>query len=450
MLGRITAQLQGDSLRAKSVRSTLWTTFGFGLQNILRLGSNLILTRLLVPEMFGIMALAFVFLQGLSLMSDMGTQHSVVRSKRGEDPAFLRTAWTVQAIRDALITLFACLIAWPVAQLYDEPILFPVLCVLSLNTAFHSVTSISVATASRNMELSRLTLLQLMSQVSALSAMVLLAWHFESIWALVAGSLVGSILMSIGSHLFLKPFKHRFELEREALREIINYGKWAIFSSMFTFLGGQGIPAVQGLLVSVQTLGLLAISTNLIRAVEDLVQKLLTNVGYPALTKTLRENPDQLRPVLRKLRLTLLLSNVALLLALSASAQAVIDFLYDPRYALAGSFLALQALNGALRMISVPYQNVIIAHGDSRTHAAVMLVSALLGILGTFVGHHLLGVYGMLMGLGLAGLGAFCLSATIAMRRGFADLYFDAAVLTILFGGYALVLNKLMGWNWFS
>jgi hypothetical protein len=47
----------GDALRARAFRSTALTMLKFGGDNILRLGSNLILTRLLFPEAFGLMAL---------------------------------------------------------------------------------------------------------------------------------------------------------------------------------------------------------------------------------------------------------------------------------------------------------------------------------------------------------------------------------------------------------
>ena len=108
MIHRLSAIARADDLRAKSARSTLWTVSGFGMQSALRLGSNLVLTRLLAPEMFGLMALAFTFLQALTFMSDVGTRHSVMRSTRGEDPVFLRAAWTVQALRGVGISIVAC------------------------------------------------------------------------------------------------------------------------------------------------------------------------------------------------------------------------------------------------------------------------------------------------------------------------------------------------------
>ncbi len=91
------------SLRQRIIHAGLWTIGGHASSQILRLISNLLTTRLLVPEAFGIMALANTFVLGLALFSDVGLGQSVVRSKRSEDPAFTNTVWTLQALRGCLI-----------------------------------------------------------------------------------------------------------------------------------------------------------------------------------------------------------------------------------------------------------------------------------------------------------------------------------------------------------
>lgn len=443
IISQLSSMIWGDSMRAKGIRSTFFTMAGFGTQAFLRLGSNIILTRLLAPEMFGLMALAFVFLQALTFMSDVGTHHSVMRSSRGEDPDFLRTAWTVQALRGIGIAICACLLAWPASQAYGEPELFVLLCVLSSTALIGGFVSISKGTASRNMEIGRWTGVMIASQVIAIIVMIAAAWYLASVWALAIGAIVGQVMQVSLSHLVLTRFKHRLRFERAALGELISYGRWVLFSSMFMFLGGQGITAVHGLLVPLQTLGILAISTQLVRALEDVVNQLLTNVGFPALAKTLREAPERLPEVLRKVRTTLLLASMAGFLLLAALAQPLIDLLYDERYTQSGVFLGILALNGGLRILCLPYQTVILAQGDSRTHAAVMFISAALGIACTVVGFYLYDAVGMVLGLGVAALTTFVMSAYFARAKGFLEWRFDLATLVVMGMGYWLFLSQV-------
>src|SRR6266542_5639870 len=83
------------SLRSKLARGSLWAVVGHGGSQLLRLAGNLVLWRLLYAEAFGLMAIVNVFMQGLTMFSDVGIGPSIVQSQRGDDPTYLDTAWTI-------------------------------------------------------------------------------------------------------------------------------------------------------------------------------------------------------------------------------------------------------------------------------------------------------------------------------------------------------------------
>jgi O-antigen/teichoic acid export membrane protein len=87
--------------------------------HVLRLASNLILTRLLFEEAFGLMALVGVFLQGLQSFSDIGLRPAVIQNPKGEEPEFLATAFTIQGVRGLLLASVAALGAAPFAAFYS-------------------------------------------------------------------------------------------------------------------------------------------------------------------------------------------------------------------------------------------------------------------------------------------------------------------------------------------
>jgi len=68
----LVARFRGAGLMARALRSASWLLLGYGGSQALRLASNLILTRLLFPEAFGLMALVSVITVGLALFSDIG------------------------------------------------------------------------------------------------------------------------------------------------------------------------------------------------------------------------------------------------------------------------------------------------------------------------------------------------------------------------------------------
>ena len=89
------------SMKILAVRGSIWSMFGFGTSHALRLGGNLVMTRLLFPEAFGIMALVEMVMHGVQMFSDLGLVTGVIRHPRGDELSFLNTAWTLQVIRDS-------------------------------------------------------------------------------------------------------------------------------------------------------------------------------------------------------------------------------------------------------------------------------------------------------------------------------------------------------------
>src|SRR5687767_10200117 len=76
------AGLGAGELRTTVRRGSAWSLAAYGGSQLLRFAGNLILTRLLVPEAFGLMALINALLQGLQLFSDIGIGPSIIQSAR--------------------------------------------------------------------------------------------------------------------------------------------------------------------------------------------------------------------------------------------------------------------------------------------------------------------------------------------------------------------------------
>lgn len=93
------------SVRHLVIRSSAWVFGGQIAGQILRLVNNLIMTRLLVPEMFGVMAVANTIIVGLQLCSYFGISHNIIQSSRGDERTFMDTAWVLQILRGMLIGL---------------------------------------------------------------------------------------------------------------------------------------------------------------------------------------------------------------------------------------------------------------------------------------------------------------------------------------------------------
>src|SRR5690348_14457872 len=90
------------SLKQRVFTAGVWSFASFGLSQAIRLGSNLLTTRLLAPEMFGLMAIAFLVTNCLAMFSDIGLHIHVIQGKR-RDAKFINTIWVMQIIRGSIL-----------------------------------------------------------------------------------------------------------------------------------------------------------------------------------------------------------------------------------------------------------------------------------------------------------------------------------------------------------
>ena len=90
-------------LKSRIIKATAWLIGGNVSSQMLRLISNLLLTRLLTPDAFGLVASVNTLYFGLVMFSDFGVWQSVVKSEDGTNPRFLGTAWSIQLLRGVLL-----------------------------------------------------------------------------------------------------------------------------------------------------------------------------------------------------------------------------------------------------------------------------------------------------------------------------------------------------------
>src|SRR5712672_1844492 len=95
------------ALRQRVMKAGVWSIAGYGINLVIRFGTNLLMTRVLAPEMFGVMAVASMIMVGLIMFSDIGLRQNVIQSPRGSDPSFLNAAWSMQIVRGLCLWAFA-------------------------------------------------------------------------------------------------------------------------------------------------------------------------------------------------------------------------------------------------------------------------------------------------------------------------------------------------------
>ena len=398
----IAALLSGQGLFARAFRGSVLTAGSYAVTQALRLASNLILTRLLFPEAFGIMALVSVALVGLAMFSDLGLGPAISQSPRGDEPDFLNTAWTLNVARGGLLWLMTCALAWPMAALYQAPPLTTLLPAAGLTLLIAGFNPTRIDTANRHLLLGRLTLLDLSAQIIGIGSMIVLALALRSVWALVLGAILGSAAKLVLTWAFLPGPANRFRLEPEAARSLIHFGKWIFLSTACGFLLSQGDKAIFGAWLSLEQLGIYNIGWFLASFPVLLAGAVTSRILIPLY----RNHPPAESPAnagrLRRLRFLVSGGTIGLLTLLGLGGMPLIGLLYDPRYAGAGAVVVAMACVQMPGVVGMTYDQSALAAGDSRNYFLVIALKAVLQTTAFLIGMQLGGLSGALTAQGIA------------------------------------------------
>lgn len=387
-----------SSLKGRALRGTLWTFGGYGASQVLRLGSNIVLTHLLFPEAFGLMAIVNVFLQGLVMFSDVGLGPSIIQNRRGGKPEFLRTAWTIAILRGLLLAAIAAVIAWPVARFYDEPRLVLFLPITAFSAIIAGFNSTNLYALMRTVKIAKLTIIDLSAQTLGIAIMVHWAWRAPSIWALVVGGLATAYAKMLLSHTVLGAPRMRLEFHPDLAREVLRFGKWIFLSTILGFIVNRVDRLVLAKFMSLGGLGVYSIAIMLSQSTVEALRAVSNRVLFPVYAHFAREAPERLRSRTGRVRAALMAVTLPPLWILTVFGQEIVDLVYDPRYHEAGWMLQVLAAGAIPASICAPVGIVLLAVGNSFRHLLMLISRAGLLIAAMAVGGKMAGTPGLIVG----------------------------------------------------
>lgn len=429
------------SLTRRARPAAVWVFVGMALTNAIRLLSNLLLTHLLAPDLYGLMTVGNVIVAALIMLSDIGLIQSVLQNPRGAESKFLNTVWSIRLLRGVMLAGILLAIAaffagaghfFPgrITGTYGDGRLVTVLLVLALFPIADGFESPNLLLCRRAVNPKPIVLIDVGSQLLATLLMALAAWWHPTVWVLPAGWVCYSLFKSLGSLIIAGP-SSKLEWESSYVNEIWHFSKWIMMSSALTFVYREGDRLLLAGLFSASEMGIYGVSMLLLGAVKQVLGNLTATVGLPALAEIARTDPSRLRSAYRRCRTPIDLMCLSIAGLMFGGADLIIHVLYDHRYQGAVPIFRLLALILVAQRYSV-FDDFLVATGDTRqlfkrgVLQTVVLISALP------IGYHFGGMTGAVWSVLLANFSTIPLILFLEARKGLFDWRAELRVLPIL------------------
>ncbi len=333
--------------------------------NTLRLGSNLILTRLLVPEAFGVVAIVSSIWYVLVMLSDLGLRAYITRHPTASDE-LVQTVWTIRFIRNIVLAAIMFVGASFFAGLYSAPEVSPAIRVASIFILIEGITSLAFLTSERERRVVRLTLIDFSKFLFTSVVTIIAAYFLRNFWAIIISMFVSSVFTLVVSYTLVKGPPVRFRLHREHVLDLWRFCRIVIPSSMISIVLTQTDKFFLAKFFPLAELGKYMLASALAMTIFTVIGEYVMRVFYPRFAQANREAPEKAVDVFYASR-----RQIMLLLAFGAGgviggAELIIRILFNDNYLGAGFYLAILCLQPLARLSSAPAEQALVAMGFIR------------------------------------------------------------------------------------
>jgi len=385
--------------RGRVANSAVWRAIEMAGSEGLSFLVFVVMARLLVPEDFGVVAIAGAIIQLGAVLLHKGLPDALIQAVRLDDGQ-VRSALTLSMLGAAAMTAVIVLLAWPLGWIMGRDHFPPIMAALAPVLVIQGFTLPLHAILRRRFEFRQIAIRTLLGTVAGGLVAIYLADQGAGSWALVAQQWVASVVGALLVYRFSPVRPWPLALSRDALEPLLAVARPVVMGG-FLLHSTRRLDAVAlGLFVTDHEVGLYFLIARLVLSVQLVTTYSIGELGMVFLSR-LQSDPLRLAAAVRR---AFRLTAYACLLCfggLVVAAPLLVPLLFGAEWADAVRPLqALAALSGFAALAAVGNQ-ALVAIGAAGDAGRLSARSSVLQVLAIF-GGAALGLMPMVIALGAA------------------------------------------------
>lgn len=367
------------NFQEKVVKGIVWSATRFWGKQLITFLIFVILSRLLEPEAFGLVALASVFIAFMTIFVDQGFSQAIVQKVELERE-HLDTAFWIGIIQGALLTAISIAASALIAEFFKEEKLVPILRLLSFNFILAALSSTQKAILRRKLAFKSLAMRTMLEAIISGIAGVVMAFLGFGVWSLVAQTLVGSVVGIIVLWR-VSDWRPGFHFSRKHFRELFNFGLNIVGIKILEFFNRRSDDLLIGYFLGPVMLGYYTIAYKLLLVMSQLLTGIITSVAFPAFSR-LQHNMEKMQLAFyRATQYTSLMAFPAFL-GMSVLAPELVPALFGEKWAASVPVMQILGFVGILQSVSLFNASVFKATGKPSWELGILFITSLCNVLG--------------------------------------------------------------------
>lgn len=355
-------------------KGAVWMVALKFIERALGLISTLILARLLVPQDFGLIAIAMSILGLLEVLGSFGFDIALIQNQRA-DRRYYDTAWTLTVGYGVLSSIAIICIAVPCAHFFREPRLEYVLYAISIVAVVQGFENVGVVAFQKDLDFRKEFGYRLIKRVAGFGITIVLAFALKSYWALVAGALASRFIGVLLSYL-LHPYRPSFSLA--AIGDLWRFSGWMLVNNIVVFGAVKGYDFLIGRLGGPTMLGIYSVSYEISNLPTTELVHPISRAIFPGFAR-FAEDPVELRSALVMSMSLVAIIAIPMGAGIALLAEPLVLLLLGEKWSATIPVVQVLAVYGVMRTAHAGTGAAYLALGESRLIAIINLPHILVG-----------------------------------------------------------------------
>ena len=363
------------NLKNKAIRGVKWTIIeAIGLRGV-QFVVGIILARLLQPEQFGLIGMLLIFMALAQVFLDSGFGAALIQ-KQDITQKDISSIFYFNILVGFIAAICLCGIAPWVAKFYNQPILTPLLRLMSLVLVINSFGLVQNVLLRKALDFKTETKVSLVASLLSGIIGVTMAYCGFGVWSLI-GQQLSAALFRTSLLWFFTSWRPIWVFSLQSLKSMFGFGSKVLCSSLLDTIFDNLYYLIIGKLFSPASLGFYARADNLQKLPSMTLSRVILRVTLPVFSM-IQDDPERVKRGMKKAMMTLALVNFPLMIGLAIVARPMVLVLLTEKWAHSIPYLQLLCVVGLMYPLQGANLNILTALGRSDLYLRVQTVNKLL------------------------------------------------------------------------
>ena len=360
------------TLFSQTLKGVKWSALNSVSSAVIHLARVIILTKLLSPRDYGIMAMVIVITSFSRLFIDVGISSAIIYKKNIPDKELTSLYWI-----NVFFGIFVFLVVFSLRDIFslyifNEKSLSEILKIVSFVFILNGFATQFTALLKKYLKFKIIAIVKITSLIIGFIVTLILAYRGFGVYSLVIGYITESTLETLLTVTFgLKIQKPKLNFSLSGIKPYLTFGLFQFSTRIVRTLGRQGDKILIGAFLSTETLGLYNVAKILTQKPISFINKIKNPMAFPVFTK-LKDN-SQLRKWSISAFITSFIVLSPFLLLLIVFPKSTLYFLYGTKWVTAAPFLSLLSILLSIRIIKVSFGSLLVSRGKVRSEFKIIL-----------------------------------------------------------------------------